>query len=137
MRPLDGIRVLDFTTLLPGPLATLLLAEAGAEIIKIERPEIGDEMRLYRPRFGADSVNFALLNRGKRSIAIDLKAPGAIARLRPLIDSADVIVEQFRPGVMERLGLGWEQLSAINPRLVYCAITGYGQDGPKAQVAAG
>jgi alpha-methylacyl-CoA racemase len=136
MRPLDGIRVLDFTTLLPGPLATLLLAEAGAEIIKIERPEIGDEMRLYRPRFGADSVNFALLNRGKRSIAIDLKAPGAIARLRPLIDSADVIVEQFRPGVMERLGLGWEQLSAINPRLVYCAITGYGQDGPKAQVAA-
>ena len=136
MRPLDGIRVLDFTTLLPGPLATLLLAEAGAEIIKIERPEIGDEMRLYRPRFGAASVNFALLNRGKRSIAIDLKAPGAIARLRPLIDSADVIVEQFRPGVMERLGLGWEQLSALNPRLVYCAITGYGQDGPKAQVAA-
>ena len=97
MRPLDGIRVLDFTTLLPGPLATLLLAEAGAEIIKIEHPEIGDEMRLYRPRFGADSVNFALLNRGKRSIAIDLKAPGGIARLRPLIDSADVIVEQFRP----------------------------------------
>ncbi len=136
MPPLDGIRVLDFTTLLPGPLATLLLAEAGAEIIKIERPEIGDEMRLYRPRFGTDSVNFALLNRGKRSVAIDLKAPGAIASLRPLIDSADVIVEQFRPGVMERLGLGWEELSVINPRLVYCAITGYGQDGPKAQVAA-
>src|SRR5712675_3763786 len=111
-QPLSGLVVLDFTTLLPGPLATLLLAEAGAEIIKIERPEIGDEMRLYRPRFGAASVNFALLNRGKRSIAIDLKAPGAIARLRPLIDSADVIVEQFRPGVMERLGLGWEQLSA-------------------------
>ena len=76
------------------------------------------------------------MNRGKRSIAIDLKAPGAIDRLRPLIDSADVVVEQFRPGVMERLGLGWEQLSAINPRLVYCAITGYGPDGPKAQVAA-
>jgi crotonobetainyl-CoA:carnitine CoA-transferase CaiB-like acyl-CoA transferase len=136
MPPLDGIRVLDFTTLLPGPLATLLLAESGAEVIKIERPGIGDEMRLYQPRFGPDSVNFALLNRGKRSIAIDLKAPGSIARLRPLIDSADVIVEQFRPGVMERLGLGWEQLSAINPRLVYCAITGYGRDGPKAQVAA-
>ena len=93
MRPLDGIRVLDFTTLLPGPLATLLLVEAGAEIIKIERPEIGDEMRLYRPRFGDASLNFALLNRGKRSIAIDLKAPGAVVRLRPLIDSADVIVE--------------------------------------------
>jgi alpha-methylacyl-CoA racemase len=136
MPPLDGIRVLDFTTLLPGPLATLLLAEAGAEVIKIERPGIGDEMRLYQPFFGPASVNFGLLNRGKRSIAIDLKAPGAIARLRPLIATADVVVEQFRPGVMARLGLGWEQLSAINPRLVYCAITGYGQDGPKAQVAA-
>ncbi len=135
-QPLDGIRVLDFTTLLPGPLATLLLAEAGAEVIKIERPGAGDEMRLYQPRFGADSVNFALLNRGKRSIALDLKMPGAIARLRPLIDSADVVVEQFRPGVMERLGLGWDRLSEQNPRLVYCAITGYGQDGPKAQVAA-
>ena len=136
MQPLSGIRVLDFTTLLPGPLATLLLAEAGAEVIKIERPGSGDEMRLYQPRLGDDSVNFALLNRGKRSIAIDLKAPGAIDRLRPLIDSADVVVEQFRPGVMERLGLGWERLSAMNPRLIYCAITGYGPDGPKAQVAA-
>ena len=136
MQPLAGIRVLDFTTLLPGPLATLLLAEAGAEVIKIERPGSGDEMRLYQPRFGGSSVNFALLNRGKRSIALDLKASGAVDRMRPLIVSADVVVEQFRPGVMERLGLGWEQLSAINPRLVYCAITGYGADGPKAQVAA-
>ena len=136
MQPLAGIRVLDFTTLLPGPLATLLLAEAGAEVIKIERPGSGDEMRLYQPRFGGSSVNFALLNRGKRSIAFDLKASGAVDRMRPLIVSADVVVEQFRPGVMERLGLGWEQLSAINPRLVYCAITGYGADGPKAQVAA-
>ncbi len=136
MQPLSGIRVLDFTTLLPGPLATLLLAEAGAEVIKIERPGSGDEMRLYQPQLGDDSVNFALLNRGKRSIAIDLKAPDAIDRLRPLIDSADVVVEQFRPGVMERLGLGWPQLSGMNPRLVYCAITGYGPDGPKAQVAA-
>jgi alpha-methylacyl-CoA racemase len=136
VQPLAGIRVLDFTTLLPGPLATLLLAEAGAEVIKIERPGSGDEMRLYHPRFGGSSVNFALLNRGKRSIAIDLKASGAVESMRPLIVSADVVVEQFRPGVMERLGLGWEQLSAINPRLVYCAITGYGADGPKAQVAA-
>jgi alpha-methylacyl-CoA racemase len=136
MQPLAGIRVLDFTTLLPGPLATLLLVEAGAEVIKIERPGVGDEMRLYQPRFGPDSVNFGLLNRGKRSIAIDLKAPGALNRLRPLLESADVLVEQFRPGVMDRLGLGFEQLSTFNPRLVYCAITGYGQDGPKAQVAA-
>ena len=135
-QPLAGVCVLDFSTLLPGPLATLLLAEAGAEVIKIERPASGDEMRSYEPKFGASSVNFALLNRGKRSIAIDLKAADAVARLRPLIARADVVVEQFRPGVMDRLGLGYEALAAINPRIVYCAITGYGQSGPKAQVAA-
>ncbi len=136
MRPLEGIRVIDFSTLLPGPLATLLLAEAGAEVIKIERPGDGDEMRRFEPKLGADGVNFALLNRGKRSIAIDLKAPDALARLRPLIERADVLVEQFRPGVMDRLGLGPATLAALNPRLIYCAITGYGQAGPKAGVAA-
>jgi crotonobetainyl-CoA:carnitine CoA-transferase CaiB-like acyl-CoA transferase len=135
MRPLEGIRVIDFSTLLPGPLATLLLAEAGAEVIKIERPGHGDEMRRYRPKLGADGVNFALLNRGKRSIAIDFKSPDAIARMRRLIEGADVVVEQFRPGVMERLGLGYATLAARNPGLVYCAITGYGQAGPKAGVA--
>ena len=136
MQPLQGIRVLDFSTLLPGPLATLILAEAGAEVIKIERPGRGDEMRSYTPKFGADSVNFALLNRGKRSIAIDLKAPDAMERLTPLLTSADVVVEQFRPGVMDRLGLGYEALNAINPRIIYCAVTGYGQHGPRADVAA-
>src|SRR5687768_8746098 len=136
MQPLEGIRVLDFSTLLPGPLATLLLAEAGAEVIKIERPGTGDEMRSYTPKFGTDSVNFALLNRGKRSIAIDLKAQNAVSRLRPLLEKADVIVEQFRPGVMDRLGLGYEAASALNPRVVYCSITGYGQSGPRAQTAA-
>ena len=135
-RPLAGIRVLDFSTLLPGPLATLLLAEAGAEVIKIERPGHGDEMRSYVPKFGADSVNFAMLNRGKRSIAIDLKAPDALEQMRPLLTSADVVVEQFRPGVMDRLGLGYDALKAINPRIIYCAITGWGQTGPKADVAA-
>src|SRR5262245_53584471 len=122
MQPLHGIRVVDFSTLLPGPLATLILAEAGAEVIKIERPGRGDEMRSYETKFGTDSVNFALLNRGKRSIAIDLKAPGAVAQLTPLIESADVVVEQFRPGVMDRLGLGYEQLRKVNPRIVYCAL---------------
>ncbi len=136
MQPLAGIRVLDFSTLLPGPLATLLLAEAGAEVIKIERPGTGDEMRGYEPKFGDDSVNFALLNRGKRSIAIDLKQPGVVERLLPLVKSADVIVEQFRPGVMDRLGLGYDAVSRINPRIIYCAITGYGQSGPKAMTAA-
>jgi len=136
MRPLEGIRVLDFSTLLPGPLATLLLAEAGAEVIKIERPGRGDEMRSYTPKFGADSVNFALLNRGKRSIALDLKDRDAVDRLTPLLEAADVVVEQFRPGVMDRLGLGYDALSKINPRIIYCAITGYGQYGPRADVAA-
>lgn len=135
-RPLDGVKVLDFSTLLPGPLCTLLLAEAGAQVLKIERPGKGDEMRSYLPRVGADSVNFALLNRGKRSIAIDLKDERERARLAPLLREADVVVEQFRPGVMDRLGLGYEALAASNPRLVYCAITGYGQEGKRAQVAA-
>ncbi|HUZ75538.1 MAG TPA: CaiB/BaiF CoA-transferase family protein [Stellaceae bacterium] len=132
MRPLEGVCVLDFSTLLPGPMATLILAEAGAEVIKIERPESGDEMRGYSPRLGTESVNFALLNRGKRSIAIDLKAADAMRRLEPLLRRADVLVEQFRPGVMDRLGLGAAALRALNPRLVYCAITGYGQTGPRA-----
>jgi crotonobetainyl-CoA:carnitine CoA-transferase CaiB-like acyl-CoA transferase len=137
MQPLSGVRVLDFSTLLPGPMATLLLAEAGAEVIKIERPGTGEDLRHYEPRFGADaSIPFAMLNRGKHSIALDLKAPDAVARLRPLVESADVLVEQFRPGVMDRLGLGYDALAAVNPRLIYCSITGYGQTGPSAQVAA-
>ena len=136
MQPLSGIRVLDFSTLLPGPMATLMLAEAGAEVIKIERPGIGEELRNYQPRFGDTSVSFAMLNRGKRSIAIDLKSPDAVKQLTPLIESADVVVDQFRPGVMQRLGLSYESLEEINPRIIYCAITGYGQSGPKAQIAA-
>src|SRR3954466_5692443 len=111
MQPLEGVRILDFSTLLPGPLATLLLAEAGAEVIKIERPGRGDEMRSYEPKFGTDSVNFAMLNRGKRSIAIDLKDKVALATLKPLLETTDVVVEQFRPGVMDRLGLGYAALS--------------------------
>jgi alpha-methylacyl-CoA racemase len=136
MRPLAGIKVIDFSTLLPGPLASLILAEAGAEVIKVERPGHGDELRGYEPRFGAASAGFALLNRGKRSIALDLKTSDAKARLMPLLRSADVLIEQFRPGVMDRLGLGFAALTAINPQLIYCSITGYGQSGPKSQIAA-
>lgn len=135
MQPLEGVLVLDFSTLLPGPCSSLMLAEAGARVIKVERPERGDEMRSYEPKVGADSINFAMLNRGKQSLAIDLKAPDSIARLKPLIERADVLIEQFRPGVMERLGLGYEAVRRINPRLVYCSITGWGQTGPKAQNA--
>ncbi len=135
-QPLTGVKVLDFGTLLPGPLATLILAEAGAQVVKIERPGRGDEMRSYVPKFGRDSVNFALLNRGKRSLAVDLKADTALDILAPLIREADIVVEQFRPGVLDRLGFGYEALGRINPGLIYASITGYGQTGPYAQTAA-
>jgi alpha-methylacyl-CoA racemase len=136
MRPLDNVTVLDFSTLLPGPLAGLILARAGARVIKIERPKTGDEMRSYTPSFGQFSVNFALLNEGKESIEIDLKSEDARVRLKSLIKKADVLIEQFRPGVMDRLELGYAELKRINPRLIYCSITGWGQSGPKAMVAA-
>src|ERR1700712_5629768 len=135
MRPLEGTLVLDFSTLLPGPMATLLLAEAGAEVVKIERPGSGEDMRGYAPKWGRDSANFALLNRGKTSLALDLKSAVDRQRLQPLLERADVTVEQFRPGVMARLGLDYESVAAINPGVIYCAITGYGQTGPKRDQA--
>ncbi|NMO88273.1 CaiB/BaiF CoA-transferase family protein [Actinomycetospora sp. TBRC 11914] len=130
---LDGVRVLDFSTLLPGPLATLMLAEQGADVLKVERADTGDEMRHVGP-FAADgsSIRFTLLNAGKRSVALDLKSPAGVATARALAREADVVVEGFRPGVMDRLGLGADVLREDNPRLVYCPITGYGQDGPRA-----
>src|SRR5437667_9678643 len=106
MQPLSDLLILDFTTLLPGPLAALMLAEAGAEVIKIERPG-GENMRHYQPRFDGESAMFALLNRGKQSLVLDLKNAADVAKLNPLIARADVLIEQFRPGVMERLGLGY------------------------------
>jgi len=134
-QPLSGLRVLDFTTLLPGPMATLLLAESGAEVIKIERPVTGEDLRSYQPRWGREAVSFAVLNRGKKSLSIDLKDAGACDLLKPLIREADIVIEQFRPGVMHRLGLGYEALSTLNPKLIYCSITGYGATGPKALCA--
>jgi alpha-methylacyl-CoA racemase len=131
MQPLSGLLVLDFTTLLPGPLAALMLAEAGAEVIKIERPG-GEDMRAYPPRFDGFSAGFALMNRGKKSVVLDLKRSEDRARLEPLIARADVLLEQFRPGVMDRFGLGHDDVRKINPRLIYCSITGYGQAGPRA-----
>ena len=133
-QPLSGIVVLDFTTLLPGPLATLMLAEAGAEVIKVERPG-GEELRRFPPRIDGESAVYALLNRGKKSIVLDLKAPDARARLAPLLARCDVVVEQFRPGVMARLGFGYEDIKSVNPRAVYCSITGYGQEGPRRNEA--
>lgn len=134
-QPLDGVRVLDFSTLVPGPLATLLLAEAGADVVKVERPGAGDEMRTYLPRLGTDAANFALLNRGKRSVTADLKDPSARDHVLQLAAQCHILVDQFRPGVMDRLGLGYDHVRHVNPAVVYCSITGYGQDGPDAQRA--
>jgi crotonobetainyl-CoA:carnitine CoA-transferase CaiB-like acyl-CoA transferase len=134
-QPLKDILVLDFSTLLPGPMATLMLSEAGAEVIKFERPETGEDARLTEPTIDGESIGFAVLNHGKRSVALDLKSGEAMDILRPLLEKADVLVEQFRPGVMDRLGLGYEAVRAINPGIIYCSITGYGQTGPKAMAA--
>lgn len=129
--PLAGIKVLDFSTLLPGPLATLMLAEAGADVLKIERPG-GDDMRHFPPAHGQSSAPFMALNGGKLSEVLDLKQATDVARATDLARDTDILVEQFRPGVMERLGLGYAALSAANPRLIYCSITGFGQSGPRA-----
>src|SRR6476661_3105010 len=115
MQPLAGVLVLDFSTLLPGPLATLMLAEAGAEVIKIERPG-GEDLRRYEPRFDGESAMFTLLNRGKKSLVADLKQAADREKLMPLLVRADVLVEQFRPGVMARLGLGYDEVKTINPK---------------------
>src|SRR3990172_8984195 len=129
MLPLSGIRVLDFSTLLPGPLASLLLAEAGAEVIKVERPGSGDDMRGYEPLIDGTGAGFGLLNRGKRSLSLDLKNPAAVKALLGLAPTIDVVIEQFRPGVIERLGLGSDAFRTANPRIIFCSITGYGQSG--------
>jgi len=134
MQPLSGLSVLDFTTLLPGPLASLMLAEAGAEVVKIERPG-GEDARGFSPFLDGESTAFALLNRGKKSLVLDLKSEVDRAKLKPLIERADVLLEQFRPGVMARLGLGYDDVRTINPRLIYCSISGYGQSGPRAAEA--
>lgn len=131
MQPLAGLLVLDFTTLLPGPLATLMLAEAGAEVVKVERPG-GEDMRRFEPAWGADSAAFALLNRGKASRVLDLKSPEGRLEVKQLLERSDILVEQFRPGVMERLGFGYQALHEVNPGLIYCSISGYGQGGPRA-----
>jgi alpha-methylacyl-CoA racemase len=132
---LDGLRVLDLTRLLPGGFCSMLLADFGADVIKVEDTGLGDYVRWAPPHYegaepSAGSALFLSLNRGKRSIRIDLKAPAGKDVFLALVRDADVLVESFRPGVMDRLGVGYERLRQENPGLVYCAITGYGQDGP-------
>lgn len=125
---LDGIRVLDFTAMMSGPYATRLMADLGAEVVKIEPPE-GDHIRSRPPTRQGRSTYFAQLNAGKKSLALDLKQPEAIRLVKQLVASADAVVENYRPGVMQRLGLDYETLAAINPKLVYCSISGFGQTG--------
>ncbi|SHI46187.1 CaiB/BaiF CoA transferase family protein [Desulfofundulus thermosubterraneus] len=127
---LENMKVLDLTRLLPGPYATMILADLGAEVLKIEDPGAGDYMREMGPRLGRESVWFHAINRNKKSMRLNLKAPQGREVFLRLVREFNVVIESFRPGVMERLGLGYETLSSENPRLVYCALSGYGQDGP-------
>ncbi|WP_232495062.1 CaiB/BaiF CoA transferase family protein [Novosphingobium kaempferiae] len=128
--PLSGVRVIDFTRVLAGPAASLALADLGAEVFKIEPPGTGDETRTFPPTRDGESHYYLAVNRGKKSIVVDLKTAEGLALVRDLARHCDVLVENYRPGVMDRLGLGWEDMRAINPRLIYCSISGYGQTGP-------
>lgn len=128
--PLSTLKVLDFSTLLPGPFASLLLADMGAEVLRIESLSRMDLVRVLPPHDGGVSASHAYLNRNKRSIALDLKKPEAVAMVKQLVAEYDIVLEQFRPGVMDKLGVGYAALKAINPKLIYVSITGYGQSGP-------
>lgn len=130
-RALEGLRVIDFTQFVAGPYAARLLADMGASVIKVEPPE-GDTLRSAAPQVNGESAFFATLNLGKRSVALDLKSADGLGKAAALAGQADILLENFRPGVMARLGLGPEVLRAANPRLIYCSISGYGQDGPDA-----
>jgi crotonobetainyl-CoA:carnitine CoA-transferase CaiB-like acyl-CoA transferase len=131
--PLSGLRVIDLSRLLPGAFATLMLAELGAEVIKVEDPNGGDPMRRLPPLLNGRGIYDWLLNRGKKSVALDLRLAGNRKLLLKLVATADVVVESFRPGTARRLGVSAEQLRAAHPMLVHCAITGYGQTGPYAE----
>jgi crotonobetainyl-CoA:carnitine CoA-transferase CaiB-like acyl-CoA transferase len=137
MSPLTGLRVLDFSHALAGPYCTMLLAQYGAEILKIEDPSAGDVGRSWGPPFTGDEASYFLgLNAGKRSLTIDLKNPSGLELILDLAKHADILIENMRPGTMTRIGLGYEAVRARNPRLIYCAISGYGQTGPSRDDAA-
>ena len=129
--PLDGIRVLDFTQILAGPFCTMLLGDMGADVIKIEKPNGGDDTRRYGPPFiNGESAAFMGLNRNKRSIVLDLKSPEGIAIARHMLEEADVMIQNFRPGAMNRIGLGYEDVKKENPGIIYCTVSGFGTTGP-------
>jgi len=128
--PLEGIRVLDLTRLLPGPYCTLLLADMGAEVIKIESPHEGDHMRWIEPTINGTSVYFLALNRNKKSMTVNLKSPQGVNIFHELARGADVVFESFRPGVLDRLGVGYNALKEVNPGIIFCSLSGFGQSGP-------
>ena len=132
-QPLQGIRVIEFCNVAAGPYCGMLLADMGADVIKVEHPQGGDTLRAWPPISDGYSENFASLNRNKRSVTLDLKQSADIAQAKALIDTADVVVENNRPGVMQRLGLGYDAIRATKPGIVYCSISAYGQTGPRAQ----
>ncbi|MBL8135573.1 MAG: CoA transferase [Acidobacteria bacterium] len=129
--PLDGLKVVDLTRVLAGPFCTQLLGDMGADVIKIEEPRLGDDTRGWAPFVDGWSSYFLSVNRNKRSLALDLKSPAGADVFSRLLRDADVLVENLRPGTLARLGFGWEQVSALNPRLIYASVTGYGQTGPR------
>lgn len=131
MVPLEGIRVVDLSRLLPGPYATLLMSDLGAEVIKVEEPQQGDYIRSFMPQVDGESVIHHLVNRGKKSVAVDLKSSAGRALFLRLVKTADIVIESFRPGVLDRLGIGFDVLSSENPRIILCSLTGYGQTGPR------
>lgn len=135
MQPFSGLKVLDFTTLLPGPFATMYLADWGADVLRVEAPDREDLSRTMPPLVNGVSTTHAFLNRSKKSVTLDLKDKAAQEKIKELVLQYDVVVEQFRPGVMARFGLDYASLRAVNPRLIYCSLTGYGQTGPYAQRA--
>lgn len=130
--PLAGVTVLDLSRLLPGPYASQVLADLGARVIKVEEPGSGDYLRHMPPMAGEHSAMFLALNRGKESVTLDLRSPAGVAALKRLVKDAHVVLESFRPGVLERLGVGFAALKAVNPGIIFCSISGYGQTGPDA-----
>lgn len=127
---LEGIRVLDLSRLLPGPFLTMILADMGADVVKVEDPRVGDYLRALPPAKGGMAGRFLAVNRGKRSMTLDLKAPAPRDAFLKMVERADVVVESFRPGVLDKLGIGYQALAARNPKIVVCSISGYGQTGP-------
>jgi crotonobetainyl-CoA:carnitine CoA-transferase CaiB-like acyl-CoA transferase len=132
---LRGIRVLDLSRLLPGPFLTMVLADMGADVVKVEDPKLGDYLRAFPPGKGGMSGRFLAINRGKRSLALDLKLPRARDAFLQMVEKADVVVESFRPGVIDKLGIGYAALAARNPKIILCSISGFGQTGPYVERA--